>query len=86
MLENPDVFLPASWLVSVLGVINSLRKSNVGIFTVPLFGYDFEKDMPNGLVDSFFDFFHEAIGYFKSKTNSYYGDVILSKNKKSYDG
>lgn len=39
-----------------------------------------------GCDDSLFDVFHEVTGYFKNKTTSYYGDVILSKNKKSYDG
>ena len=39
-----------------------------------------------GCDDSLFDIFHEVTGYFNSKTASYYGDVILSKNIKSYDG
>lgn len=51
LLINPDVFLPASWLMNVLEVINGLQDSNVGIFTVPLLGYDFEKDKATGFVD-----------------------------------
>jgi len=39
-----------------------------------------------GCDDYLFDIFHEVVGYFNNKTTSYYGDVILSKNKKSYDG
>ena len=52
LLINPDVFLPASWLVNVLDVIEGLRAKDVGMFTVPLLGYVFEKDEPSGLVDS----------------------------------
>lgn len=52
LIVNPDVFLPASWLMSVLEVINGLQRCNVGAFIVPLLGYDFEKDKPTGLVDS----------------------------------
>lgn len=52
LIINPDVLLPVSWLKNVLGVINDMRKLDVGIFTVPLLGYDFEADKPNGLVDS----------------------------------
>jgi len=39
-----------------------------------------------GCDDSLFDVFHEAANLFDGSTTSYYGDVILSKNKKSYDG
>jgi len=52
LLINPDVFLPDSWLKNVLEVIGDSQDSNVGIFTVPLLGYDFEKDKPTGLIDS----------------------------------
>jgi N-acetylglucosaminyl-diphospho-decaprenol L-rhamnosyltransferase len=52
LLVNPDVFLPASWLQNLLEVIDDLQMNNVGIFTVPLLGYDFEKDKPTGLIDS----------------------------------
>ena len=52
LLVNPDVFLPASWLENLLQVIGSLHVNNVGIFTVPLLGYDYEKDKPTGLIDS----------------------------------
>ncbi len=50
LLVNPDVFLPTSWLQNLLKVIDDLH--NVGVFTVPLLGYDFEKDKPTGLIDS----------------------------------
>jgi glycosyltransferase involved in cell wall biosynthesis len=39
-----------------------------------------------GCDDRLFDIFLEVVSYFDSKTTSYYGDVILSKNNKSYDG
>lgn len=52
LLVNPDIFLPPSWLESVLDVIEGISKHDVGMFTVPLLGYDFEKDEPTGLVDN----------------------------------
>jgi glycosyltransferase involved in cell wall biosynthesis len=39
-----------------------------------------------GCDDYLFDIFHEIVNFFQEKTVSYYGDVILSKNKKEYGG
>lgn len=52
LLVNPDIFLPSLWLRNMLEVIDSLSVDNIGIFTVPLLGYDFNKDAPTGLIDS----------------------------------
>ena len=52
LLVNPDVLLPAAWLQSLLEVIDGLQMNNVGVFTVPLLGYDFDNDKPTGLIDS----------------------------------
>ncbi len=51
LIINPDVFLPPAWLKNVMAEIDGLRCSDVGIFTVPLFGYNFESDSSTGLVD-----------------------------------
>ena len=39
-----------------------------------------------GCDDHLFNVFHEIVYSFQEKTVSYYGDVILSKNKKKYGG
>lgn len=39
-----------------------------------------------GCDDYLFDVFHEIVNSFQEKTVSYYGDVILSKNKNAYGG
>lgn len=49
---NPDILLPPLWLRRVLDTIEYLQCQNVGIFTVPLLGYDFENDNATGMVDS----------------------------------
>lgn len=52
LIINPDVSLPPKWLLNVINVINDTQYSDVGIFTVPLLGYDFEENSPDGFVDS----------------------------------
>jgi len=39
-----------------------------------------------GCDDVLYDVFHEAVAFFKKKTASYYGSVILSNSRKKYDG
>ena len=52
LIINPDISLPSKWLANVTNIITDPRYSGVGIFTVPLLGYDFIKDEPNGVLDS----------------------------------
>ena len=52
LIINPDVLLPPCWLNVVLDIIESPQFSDVGIFTVPLLGYDFEQEEATGKVDS----------------------------------
>lgn len=52
IIVNPDILLPFSWLEETLRQIYNVGDSNVGIFTVPLYGYDFESDKATGLLDS----------------------------------
>lgn len=52
LIINPDVKLPEKWLSKVKQVIDDIKFSNVGVFTVPLLGYDFENGKPSGLIDS----------------------------------
>lgn len=50
LIINPDVLLPPQWLSKVSEAIDQVG-SEVGIFTVPLLGYDFEADKATGLLD-----------------------------------
>lgn len=52
LIINPDICLPSGWLSSVIDVINDSQYVDVGVFTVPLLGYDFKKNRPNGFIDS----------------------------------
>ena len=52
LIINPDVYLPPSWLSNVFHEIDQLSRDDVGIYTVPLFSYDFCEDEPTGLIDS----------------------------------
>jgi GT2 family glycosyltransferase len=52
LIINPDVYLPGNWLNKVMNIVSESRYSDVGIFTVPLYGYDFNSNAPTGLVDS----------------------------------
>lgn len=52
MLINPDILLPSGWLVDVVSAISEVGYNDVGIFTVPLLGYDFKSDKPTGYIDS----------------------------------
>lgn len=52
LIINPDVCLPTKWLSDISTIISKAKYSDVGIFTVPLLGYDFEKDRSDGLIDS----------------------------------
>jgi len=49
---NPDVLLPEGWLDSMKSYLADASLKDAGVFTVPLLGYDFDKDAPTGLVDS----------------------------------
>jgi len=51
VLINPDVYLPQNWFSSIINQIDNTTKQT-GVFTVPLLGYDFKKDMPTEKIDS----------------------------------
>ena len=52
LIINPDVLLPSLWLTTVLKEIAVMQEAELGVISVPLLGYDFEKSKPNGLIDS----------------------------------
>ena len=52
LIINPDVYLPAGWMKKVMHEISQVRCEKAGLYTVPLLGYDFEKDIPTGKIDS----------------------------------
>jgi len=52
MFINPDVYLPPEWKKKISLFLCDQKYSDIGIFTVPLLGYDFARDMPTGLIDS----------------------------------
>jgi len=52
LIINPDVLLPDGWLISIKTYLLDEQYKDVGIFTVPLLGYDIAGDKPSGLIDS----------------------------------
>lgn len=52
LIINPDVLLPSLWLTTVLKEVSVMQGSKLGVLSVPLLGYGFEKNKPNGLIDS----------------------------------
>lgn len=82
LVINPDVLLPPLWMNGVLHVIKDLNNTDIGIFTVPLFGYDFDNDRSTGFIDSlgidhtwygrWFDISHgESVAVFDGKSMPY---------------
>ena len=52
LIINPDVLLPDGWLNSIEAYLLDKQYRDVGVFTVPLLGYDSVEDSPSGLIDS----------------------------------
>ncbi len=52
LIINPDVYLPSGWLEAISPFLCDKKYSDVGVFTVPLLGYNFTKNKPTGLIDS----------------------------------
>lgn len=49
---NPDAFLPNNWLLKAVNVLEKRDYINVGIYSTPLFGYDFKDKSATKKIDS----------------------------------
>jgi len=52
LIINPDVKLPPGWLSNLKRAMWDQQNHDVGIFAVPLMGYEFDQNAPTGYMDS----------------------------------
>jgi len=73
---NPDAFLPYEWLSKTVNRLGQDSYSNIGIYSTPLYGFDFKAKKPNNKIDS--------LGIYQTWYGKWY-DKGQSEDIKSYE-